>query len=276
LGSSYRILKLDRKLGYLTALFPVKNEAVLGVQWLYAGSGSVDVTGSAGDTLDLNAALRNVPASLIATVVPTLAPDGTISGTVTVRGTPAAPVVTCARLANAAVAQTRSTGIGRSVSPGRFRDGWPSPTPRSPARPGSACPGRNVQPSGQRPIAMKFTGTAFAALTGMLSRQVSCSKVRPISMLRLRGLPHRRSPARCTAARLIDVRRNLLSSNRGDRYLAGNRARHRPHWQARQRRQHFGGGTIDILSPGLPADRHHLDKAAMSTAPWWRATPTDS
>jgi len=41
-GSSYRVLQLDRKLGYVTALFPVKNQAVLGVQWLYAGSGSVE------------------------------------------------------------------------------------------------------------------------------------------------------------------------------------------------------------------------------------------
>lgn len=48
LGSSYRVLKLDRKLGYVTALFPVKNEAVLGAQWLYAGSGSVDARDTDG------------------------------------------------------------------------------------------------------------------------------------------------------------------------------------------------------------------------------------
>jgi len=47
-GSSYRVMQLDRKLGYLTALFPVKNQAVLGVQWLYAGSGSVDARDTDG------------------------------------------------------------------------------------------------------------------------------------------------------------------------------------------------------------------------------------
>lgn len=47
-GSSYRALQLDRKLGYVTALFPVKNEAVLGVQWLYAGSGSVEARDADG------------------------------------------------------------------------------------------------------------------------------------------------------------------------------------------------------------------------------------
>ncbi len=40
-ATSYRFLQLDRKLGYATLLFPVKNQAMLGVHWLYAGSGSV-------------------------------------------------------------------------------------------------------------------------------------------------------------------------------------------------------------------------------------------
>jgi len=47
-GSSYRVLKLDRKLGYVTGMFPIKNEAVLGVQWLYAGSGSVEARDTDG------------------------------------------------------------------------------------------------------------------------------------------------------------------------------------------------------------------------------------
>ncbi len=47
-GTSYRTMKLDRKLGYVTALFPVKNEAILGVQWLYAGSGSVEARDTDG------------------------------------------------------------------------------------------------------------------------------------------------------------------------------------------------------------------------------------
>jgi len=40
-GTSYRVMQLDRKLGYITALFPAKNQATIGVHWLYAGSGSV-------------------------------------------------------------------------------------------------------------------------------------------------------------------------------------------------------------------------------------------
>jgi hypothetical protein len=47
-GSSYRAMPLGRKLGYVTALFPVRNQAVLGFHWLYAGSGSVAVRNSDG------------------------------------------------------------------------------------------------------------------------------------------------------------------------------------------------------------------------------------
>ncbi len=40
-SSSYRAMTLDRKLGYVTAVTPVRGESTLGVHWLYAGSGSV-------------------------------------------------------------------------------------------------------------------------------------------------------------------------------------------------------------------------------------------
>ncbi len=57
------------------------------------GSGSVSVTGSAGETLKLDAVITDLPASLANSFVPNLAADGTISGTVNVTGTPAAPAV---------------------------------------------------------------------------------------------------------------------------------------------------------------------------------------
>lgn len=40
-GSSYRIMTLDRKLGFLSVVFPIQGMATLGVQWIYAGSGTV-------------------------------------------------------------------------------------------------------------------------------------------------------------------------------------------------------------------------------------------
>lgn len=40
-ASSYRVLALDRALGYVTLIFPAKGESAIGVHWLYAGSGDV-------------------------------------------------------------------------------------------------------------------------------------------------------------------------------------------------------------------------------------------
>lgn len=48
-GSSYRVMQLDRKLGYVSAIFPIHGNAALGGSWLYAGSGSVAARNSDGD-----------------------------------------------------------------------------------------------------------------------------------------------------------------------------------------------------------------------------------
>ncbi|WP_182564582.1 translocation/assembly module TamB domain-containing protein [Rhizobium leguminosarum] len=59
---------------------------------LKTGTGSVTVTGSAGETLKLDANIRELPAALANGFVPNLSAGGTISGTIAVTGTPAAPV----------------------------------------------------------------------------------------------------------------------------------------------------------------------------------------
>ncbi|MBW9054322.1 translocation/assembly module TamB domain-containing protein [Rhizobium mesosinicum] len=89
------------------------------------GSGSVSVTGSAGETLKLDAVITDLPASLANSFVPNLAADGTISGTVNVTGTAAAPVVNFKLdWKDAATSHTRGAGIaplGISTS-GTFAD----------------------------------------------------------------------------------------------------------------------------------------------------------
>ena len=73
-----------------------------------ASGGTIAVTGSAGEKLDLTVTLNALPASLANTFVPSLGADGAISGTVGVKGTSAAPVVAYdLRWANAAVAQAK-------------------------------------------------------------------------------------------------------------------------------------------------------------------------
>ncbi|NKL76178.1 translocation/assembly module TamB domain-containing protein [Rhizobium leguminosarum] len=59
---------------------------------LKTGTGSVTVTGSAGETLKIDTDIRELPAALANGFVPNLSAGGTISGTIAVTGTPAAPV----------------------------------------------------------------------------------------------------------------------------------------------------------------------------------------
>ncbi|NKK56828.1 filamentous hemagglutinin adherence factor [Rhizobium leguminosarum bv. viciae] len=59
---------------------------------LKTGTGSLTVTGSAGETLKLDADIHELPAALANGFVPNLSAGGTISGTIAVTGTPAAPI----------------------------------------------------------------------------------------------------------------------------------------------------------------------------------------
>ena len=45
-SSSYRLMELDRKLGYVAGVFPAKGQAAIGINWLYAGSGTVEARNS--------------------------------------------------------------------------------------------------------------------------------------------------------------------------------------------------------------------------------------
>jgi hypothetical protein len=52
LSTSYRAMKLGRRLGYVTAVSPVRGQASLGVSWLYSASGSVEARDADGYALD--------------------------------------------------------------------------------------------------------------------------------------------------------------------------------------------------------------------------------
>jgi len=49
--SSYRAMKLDRTLAYASILFPAKGNSVLGINWLFGGSGSVEARDGFGQPL---------------------------------------------------------------------------------------------------------------------------------------------------------------------------------------------------------------------------------
>lgn len=49
--TSYRTMNLDRTLAYASIIFPTKGNSILGINWLYAGSGSVEARNSFGQTV---------------------------------------------------------------------------------------------------------------------------------------------------------------------------------------------------------------------------------
>ncbi|MGO8070227.1 translocation/assembly module TamB domain-containing protein [Rhizobium leguminosarum] len=92
---------------------------------LKTGAGSLTVTGSAGETLKIDADIRELPAALANGFVPNLSAGGTISGTIAVTGTPTAPVADFKLdWKDATTGQTKGAGLaplGITVG-GKFAD----------------------------------------------------------------------------------------------------------------------------------------------------------
>ena len=77
------------------------------------GGGSATISGTAGSTLDLNATVSGVPASIANSFAPGLSAAGTVSGTAKVTGKPADPSVGFSiDWKGAQTAQTREAGFG--------------------------------------------------------------------------------------------------------------------------------------------------------------------
>ncbi len=64
-STSYRLMKLDRQVGYVTLMFPTKGNSTLGLHWRYAGSGSVDVRNADGDKLGREISMNNHDFSIV-------------------------------------------------------------------------------------------------------------------------------------------------------------------------------------------------------------------
>lgn len=77
-----------------------------------AGKGTVTINGTAGATLDLKADIKSVPLSLANTFKPDLGANGTVAGSVDIKGKSSAPEIFYKiALDRAEVAQTRSAGL---------------------------------------------------------------------------------------------------------------------------------------------------------------------
>lgn len=236
-----------------------------------AGSGSVALSGSVGERLDLTADLRALPASLAAAFAPQLAPEGTISGTVAVSGQASAPVAEY-RLdwQGAAIAQTRGAGLaplGITAS-GRFEnqnltiDSQVSGGGIGLSAGGSVSlqngPGLEIRVQGDVPL---------SAVNGQLAAQGFVAEGNASVNLTIGGnasAPQITGTISTGGARIVDVRRNLAIEQIATTInLTGTRA------EIGSLTGNFatGGrvsasGSIDIAGAGLPADLAiNLDQA---------------
>ncbi|MFN3719914.1 MAG: translocation/assembly module TamB domain-containing protein [Rhizobium rhizophilum] len=228
-----------------------------------AGSGRVALSGTVGDRLDLVVDLRALPASLAAPFAPTIAPEGTISGTVRVGGTPAAPSADYdLDWQGAAIAQTRSAGLapfGITAS-GRFENQNVTLDSRINGGGIGLTAGGNLSLQNGPGLDIRIQGDVpLSAANGQLGAQGFVAEGNATVNLTIGGsgsAPSITGTVSTSGARVIDVRRNLaieqiattvnLTGTRAEiGSLTGNLA--------------SGGrvsarGYIDITAPGLPAD----------------------
>ena len=182
-----------------------------------ASGGTIAVTGSAGEKLDLDVNLNALPASLANTFVPSLGADGAISGKVDVTGTAAAPVVAYdLRWANAAVAQAKSAGVGAVdiAAKGQFANNVVTLDTTLNGAGGLAFKaGGKVGITGNKPIDVKASGNLpFALAANLLAEQgftlTGAANV-DLSITGAATAPQVTGTISTSGARLVDVRRNL-------------------------------------------------------------------
>ncbi|PZM09536.1 translocation/assembly module TamB domain-containing protein [Rhizobium tubonense] len=226
-GDGQTIISLDRfaatprtipvKLTSPTKITIKNGVATLNGLTIQTGSGQVSASGTAGDTLNIQAKITSLPASLANIFAPTLAAEGTISGTVTVTGKAATPIVGFqADWTNAATSQTKSAGIGSLgiKTNGQFANNKVTINLNISGQGGmSLSGGGSVDIAGSRALAMKFDGTVpFSAVSGQMAAQgfdmTGAAKI-GLQIGGSTAAPTINGTINIDGARLVDVRRNL-------------------------------------------------------------------
>ena len=209
--------KIPLKLSAPTTISIVNGTVSLDGLTIAAAGGSIAATGTIGETLNIDATLKALPADLANSFAPTLGADGTISGTLDVTGRPAAPVVAYdLRWADAQVAQTRSAGIGSLdiAAKGRFADNSVTLDTTISGGSGLSFTGSgSVGLAGDRPIEMKLSGDLpFALAAGLLAPQgftLTGAADVDLSITGSASAPRISGTISTAGARFVDVRRNL-------------------------------------------------------------------
>ncbi|HSX73041.1 MAG TPA: translocation/assembly module TamB domain-containing protein [Shinella sp.] len=213
--------RIALKLAKPTTIGVTGGVAALDGLTIQAGRGSVAVSGRAGETLDLSVRLTALPAALVNNFAAGLDAEGTIGGTVTVKGRAAAPVVNYALDWDGAVtSQTRGAGIGAlSINAkGEFANNRVRlDTVLSGAGGLSFRGGGTVGIGGATPLGLTFKGTVpFGLLQGQLSAQgfvLTGNAAVDVSIGGTAAAPSITGSITAGGARLVDVRRNLAVEN---------------------------------------------------------------
>ena len=187
---------------------------------IQTGGGSITVGGTAGQTLNINAKITNLPASLANVFAPTLSAEGVISGTVTVTGKATSPVVAFqTNWTGAATSQTKSAGLAPLgiKADGRFADNVVTINTNLTGQNGLALNGGGtVAIAGSKTMALKFSGNLpFDALAGQLAAQgmVMTGTARiDMQVAGTTAAPAVTGTISTDGAKLVDVRRNLTLS----------------------------------------------------------------
>ena len=188
---------------------------------IQAGKGTVRVSGSASQNLDIVADIDSVPLALANAVQPSLKAEGSLSGKVTIKGNAANPDIAYRlSLERAALAQTRSAGLqvfGIKLE-GALRGGSVRLDATASNGDGLSVKGGGTAGiTGTRPLSLAFTGklplkvaSTMLASQGLvvggnasLDIKVSGSAAQPVVTGRITS----------SDASLVDVRRNLTIRN---------------------------------------------------------------
>ncbi len=172
-------------------------------------------------SLAIAAKISDLPASLANSFSSGLGAEGSISGTVNVTGSAADPKVAFnLDVANAAISQTRSAGVGslKIAAKGDFSGGNLKLDVNASAAGGlSVTGGGSLAIAGSRAISMKYSGELpFEMVSPMLAAQgLSLSGGADFNVAISGGLPVPTITGQVNAkgARLVDVRRNLAISD---------------------------------------------------------------
>ncbi|OCW58661.1 hypothetical protein AWJ14_00030 [Hoeflea olei] len=180
------------------------------------GGGRVAVTGSAGQQLNLDVALANLPLTSVNAVAPGAGLSGSVSGKVTVRGTASAPVVDytldAGNVRAAAASSVTDVPVSLKAS-GGLRSGRLSFDARASGGGLAFAASGGLDTGGSKAVSAKIDGSVpFSLLSAPLARQgIALSGAAQVNMDigGTVGGPRISGTVRTSGARLVDARTGI-------------------------------------------------------------------